>query len=135
MTIPTQVMLKMATIGLTESQAEAVADMLSAVENATKAEAGALIEAGREKARERVARYHERLGLTAAEWRLLRYAVLERDGERCNYCGTSNGPLHVDHVIPLIQGGTNDLNNLVVACRECNCGKSGRTPEEWMAMN
>ncbi len=57
MTIPTAVLLKLATLGLSEAQAEAVASMLSAVEVATKAdtksESEAGIEAGREKARAR----------------------------------------------------------------------------------
>lgn len=60
MTIPTAVLLKLATLGLSEAQAEAVASMLSAVELATKSdtksESEAGIEAGREKAR---ARWHK----------------------------------------------------------------------------
>jgi hypothetical protein len=57
----------------------------------------------------------------------LRFLVLQRDGFRCRYCG--RGPedgtvLHVDHVVPKAQGGRDDMDNLVTACRECNLGKS-----------
>lgn len=53
-------MLKLATIGLSSAQAEAVADMLTSVEAATKAEAETLIEAGREKARVRWHKWDEK---------------------------------------------------------------------------
>jgi 5-methylcytosine-specific restriction endonuclease McrA len=132
--IPSKVMAKLATLGLSEEQAIAVAWMLSEVERATREEVLAHLEPSRESARMRVARYHERLGLSARDWRDIRNQVLERDGRRCAYCGSLEGPFHVDHVVPLIQGGTSDLDNLTVACRACNCGKSGRTPTEWMAL-
>lgn len=129
--IPSKVMAKMATLGLSEEQAIAVASMLADVEEATRADMLARWNDSHLSSRARTARYHERLGLTAREWRDLRNAVLDRDGHRCVYCGMDGN--HVDHVVPLIQGGTNDIGNLVVACRECNCGKSGRTPEQWAA--
>lgn len=53
MSIPTEVIMKMATIGLSEEQAKAVADMLTAVENATATTYEAAIEAGKEKGRDR----------------------------------------------------------------------------------
>ena len=56
----------------------------------------------------------------------LRFEVLKRDGFRCRYCGTSSLSvlLHVDHVIPRAEGGTDDPANLVTACAPCNLGKS-----------
>lgn len=122
--------MRMATLGLSEEQARAVADMLTAVETATAATS----DAGKEKARERWRKWKERLALSASDWAALRAAVLERDNFTCVYCGakgTALSPLHVDHITPLIQGGTNDMNNLATACRECNCGKSGKTVQEW----
>lgn len=56
--------------------------------------------------------------------------VFERDEYKCVYCGSTE-TLEIDHVIPVCQGGTNDIENLVTACRHCNRSKSGRTPEEW----
>ena len=59
----------------------------------------------------------------------IRFAVLQRDGFRCRYCGKgtqSNPPveLEVDHLVPVAAGGDNDLGNLVSACVSCNRGKS-----------
>jgi len=61
----------------------------------------------------------------------VRFAVLQRDGFRCRYCGMgaqSNPPveLEVDHVVPVAAGGGNDLGNLVSACINCNRGKSAK---------
>lgn len=61
-------------------------------------------------------------------------AIKKRDDNCCRYCGVrvnwadrrgARGG-QFDHVIPR---GPNTLDNLVVACRNCNCGKSGRTPQ------
>lgn len=56
-------------------------------------------------------------------------AAYERDGFRCRYCGATE-PLSIDHVVPVVQGGSDDLANIVVACMPCNLRKSGRTPEQ-----
>lgn len=55
----------------------------------------------------------------------LRLAVFRRDGFRCRYCGDHGGGvvLKVDHVLPRVEGGTNDPQNLVTACNDCNSGK------------
>lgn len=54
-----------------------------------------------------------------------RFRVLERDGFTCQYCGAKapNVELHVDHIVPVAKGGTNDESNLVTACAVCNLGK------------
>lgn len=56
----------------------------------------------------------------------LRFAILKRDGFACHYCGRKppEVELHVDHVIPVADGGTDDPANLVAACFDCNAGKS-----------
>ena len=54
-----------------------------------------------------------------------KFQILERDGFACRYCG-ARAPevrLHVDHVTPVSRGGTNDDDNLVAACADCNLGK------------
>lgn len=58
-----------------------------------------------------------------------RFAIFARDNFTCRYCGRQSDvvPLHVDHVIPVCQGGTNDRENLITACADCNLGKSGKT--------
>ena len=65
-------------------------------------------------------------------WGRTRFAVLERDGFRCKYCGRGHREdvaLHVDHILPRSEGGSNDMSNLVAACAECNLAKSNRLIE------
>jgi 5-methylcytosine-specific restriction endonuclease McrA len=59
--------------------------------------------------------------------RRTRFKVLERDGYRCRYCGRTSQEvaLDVDHLVPVREGGSDDLDNLVTACIDCNAGKSG----------
>jgi 5-methylcytosine-specific restriction endonuclease McrA len=42
----------------------------------------------------------------------------------------SVGKDHLEHKTPLSRGGTNEYNNLDVACRSCNCSKHDKTLEE-----
>ena len=61
----------------------------------------------------------------------VRFAVFNRDGFACRYCGrmAPEVELHVDHVIPVARGGTNDLDNLITACVDCNVGKGTTLPD------
>lgn len=52
-------------------------------------------------------------------------------GRRCVYCKASDVPLEVEHVVPIVRGGSNDLNNLTVACVPCNRSKGTRTAAEF----
>jgi hypothetical protein len=56
----------------------------------------------------------------------LRFEIFKRDGFRCVYCGTTptQSVLHVDHVVPVAEGGTDDPSNLATSCADCNGGKS-----------
>ena len=49
--------------------------------------------------------------------------VLRRDP--CSYCGGNGG--EIDHVVPLKNGGTHTIGNLVGACRPCNARKRIRS--------
>jgi len=72
----------------------------------------------------------------------LRNEILERNGYTCQLCGAgSKDPdpfnpnrtvrLHIDHIIPLSQGGTDGKDNLRVLCSACNQGRSNiQTPTE-----
>lgn len=55
----------------------------------------------------------------------LRFEILKRDGFRCKYCGRTavSIALEVDHVVPVSEEGTDDPENLITACFECNRGK------------
>lgn len=54
-----------------------------------------------------------------------RFEVFKRDQFVCQYCGAHppDALLHVDHIIAVANGGTNDTDNLVTACQDCNLGK------------
>lgn len=58
----------------------------------------------------------------------MRLQVLERDRKTCRFCGrrAPDVQLHVDHVIAVSKGGTNDLKNLQTLCQDCNLGKGNR---------
>ena len=58
----------------------------------------------------------------------LRFEILKRDKFTCCYCGRKapDVVLHVDHLVPVSKGGTNDPLNLITACADCNGGKSDR---------
>lgn len=66
---------------------------------------------------------------------IVKRAVVERDGWKCSYCKTSEGPFELDHIIPWSRGGKDTVENLCVSCIPCNRQKSDRTPEEWMVCN
>jgi 5-methylcytosine-specific restriction endonuclease McrA len=61
---------------------------------------------------------------------LTRKNILIRDNNRCQYCGTTKGPMTVDHVIPKTMNGSDSWTNLVCACANCNNRKGDRTPEQ-----
>lgn len=56
----------------------------------------------------------------------LRFEILKRDNFRCQYCGAAapNVQLQIEHILPVIAGGTNDPDNLCAACQRCNAGKA-----------
>lgn len=61
----------------------------------------------------------------------IRWQVFARDGFRCRYCGVQAGDdgvtLHADHLVSVVDGGTNAMDNLITACQRCNGGKGART--------
>lgn len=58
-----------------------------------------------------------------------RFDVFKRDGFTCQYCGAHPPAvvLHVDHIIPVAEGGENDKDNLITSCETCNFGKGPRS--------
>ena len=51
---------------------------------------------------------------------LSRRSLLSRDNYTCQYCGTTEHPLTIDHVIPKSKGGKTEWTNVVAACVSCN---------------
>lgn len=56
-----------------------------------------------------------------------RFEIFKRDGFTCAYCGRKSPDvvLEVDHIVPVVEGGSDDPINLTTSCWECNSGKSG----------
>jgi 5-methylcytosine-specific restriction endonuclease McrA len=54
--------------------------------------------------------------------------IRKRASNLCEYCHTSEEWQYVmftiDHIIPVSKGGTNNLDNLCLACFHCNRKKS-----------
>ena len=63
------------------------------------------------------------------EWR---NKIRAKHEEKCVYCGCTN-PLYltIDHKLPIIRGGTDDEQNLTIACFPCNSLKGALTTEEF----
>jgi len=55
----------------------------------------------------------------------VRFEIFKRDGFTCQYCGRKTPAviLEVDHVVPVASGGSDDTDNLVTSCFDCNRGK------------
>ena len=64
--------------------------------------------------------------------RFRKKVLFNRDGWRCQYCGTKLGwsNIEVEHVMPSSRGGPTSWLNCVAACKPCNKRKRNQTPEE-----
>lgn len=83
-------------------------------------------ERGRHAARLRAARKKGAIGrYSRNEWEALKAEVRFA----CLACGRTEPEvkLTVDHIQPLIAGGTNYITNIQPLCRSCNCSKQART--------
>lgn len=66
--------------------------------------------------------------------------ILERQGEKCANCRcklfkSGAKKYHVDHVMPLVLGGSNRADNLQILCPGCNTKKGGLDPLDWAKKN
>ncbi len=63
----------------------------------------------------------------------IRKQVRERAGHRCEYCLSHQayvmGRLQLDHIQPMVKGGSDDEANLCLACELCNQHKWTKTEE------
>jgi hypothetical protein len=70
--------------------------------------------------------------LLTSQWKAQRKRVLARDNYECVYCGAE--ATQVDHIIPRVDGGSHDLDNLVAACAKCNGLKGSRSQASFLRM-
>jgi hypothetical protein len=60
----------------------------------------------------------------------VRRQIVERDAQRCAYCRSPmimGIPMVIEHIIPLVGGGSSTPDNLCLACYRCNEFKGSRT--------
>lgn len=63
------------------------------------------------------------------EWmlrrRILTQIIFYRDGKVCARCGATED-LTIDHIVAIVNGGSDELTNLQVLCRSCNAQKGAK---------
>jgi 5-methylcytosine-specific restriction endonuclease McrA len=79
-------------------------------------------------------RINERRQWTAAE----REKVWTNSEKKCRYCGypldsPRGDVMHIDHIVPVIAGGGDDVDNLAAACVTCNLKKNAKSEERFLA--
>lgn len=65
--------------------------------------------------------------LTAEDWATLLVAW-----GGCAYCGSTEGSLQKDCVLPISRGGRYTFENVVPACRSCNASKCNDEVTSWL---
>ena len=50
--------------------------------------------------------------------------IIDNQNNKCNNCGKSADKYEIDHIIPLMSGGTNEFTNLQALCKTCHDNKS-----------
>jgi 5-methylcytosine-specific restriction endonuclease McrA len=60
--------------------------------------------------------------------------IYEHQSHQCFYCKGDLDEIgwHLDHLVPVSKGGTNDPANIVLACRRCNNAKNDSTAQEYL---
>lgn len=71
---------------------------------------------------------------SAKSVRTLAKSLLEQD-PTCCYCGRdlNEDSMTIEHLTPLSRGGTNDPENIEIACKRCNGTKGDQTLQEMIA--
>jgi len=63
----------------------------------------------------------------------VREYLLEKWGRECAYCGTTDTPLEIEHVVPRSRGGSNRVSNLTLTCHPCNQSKDALSLVDFFA--
>ena len=95
---------------------------------------------------EKLSRYAEKRGKALWEHRSIseglisgsvRYEVLKRAKYRCELCGAheSQTAMHVDHIIPRANGGSDDVTNLQCLCFKCNTNKRNNDDTDFRSVH
>ncbi|HEY0641799.1 MAG TPA: HNH endonuclease [Nocardioides sp.] len=65
--------------------------------------------------------------LTTTQW-----SALQEAWGGCAYCGSQEGTLQKDCLLPISRGGRYTLANVVPACQSCNASKCNTEVTTWM---
>lgn len=81
------------------------------------------------RAANRTARKYKAVGVVTGS----ELQVLWRSDSKCRYCriGLAWREWTVDHAVPFSRGGANTIDNIVMACRNCNARKATGMPHEY----
>lgn len=61
-----------------------------------------------------------------------RKEIYDKFNGKCAYCGVECGEkYHIDHIVPLCKGGTNEIDNLSLSCPMCNWKKGKKLVDEF----
>lgn len=78
--------------------------------------------------------------IQTAHKRSLQKRLIARDGKFCHYCGKpladsvggyNEDGISLDHIMPQALGGSDSIDNLVLACRRCNLEKRTKHYQEY----
>lgn len=58
-------------------------------------------------------------------------SLLSKHNNKCFWCRKKFDKLEMDHYIPLAKGGAHHIDNIVPACKPCNCSKRDQDPIEF----
>ncbi len=62
----------------------------------------------------------------------VRQYLLDKWERKCAYCGKTDVPLQIEHIVPKAKGGTNRISNLTIACDSCNKKKGTFSIQEFL---
>jgi len=61
--------------------------------------------------------------------RMWKESIKSQWNHTCAYCGATDKPLSLDHIIPQCKGGSNHSSNVLCSCVSCNADKAH---ENWL---